>query len=85
MKSTRIDFDVAERWVGNHIKIHGGKLVATVVSAVSKTAVLIDYDGYLDPADKRTRMSGRKLVSLEELRQPELITTGEFQSLAYKK
>jgi hypothetical protein len=84
-ENRKIANDAAERWVGNHVKIHGGRLVATGVDAVSKTAVHIDYDGYLDPADKRTRVSGRKLVTLEELRRPELITTGQFQGLMYKK
>ena len=74
--------EAAERAVGTRIKIHGGKLVAVVVDAVSATSVRIDYDGLLDPNDKRTRMTGRKLITLDELSRPELITVGQWKHLS---
>ena len=74
--------EAAERAVGTRIKIHGGKLVATVVDAVSATSVRIDYDGLLDPNDKRTRVTGRKLITLDELSRPELITVNQWRYLS---
>ena len=47
--------------------------------AFSPTAVRIDYDRFFNPDDKRTRITGRKLISLDELNKPELITVGQFQ------
>ncbi len=77
--------EATERWVGKRFKINNGKLNAVVVDAVSNSCIRIDYDGYLDPTDKRSRLTGRKLATLEELRHPELIIAGEFSSLMYKK
>lgn len=66
--------------VGNHVKIHGGKLVATIVEADS-TSVILDYDGCLNPEDKRTRVCGRKLVDINDLLKPELIVVNQFKHI----
>jgi len=69
----------AEQYVGRTLTIHGGKITATVYKAFSSTAVLLDYDGYFDPEDKHTRISGRKLVSVSDLQTPERIAVGQFK------
>ena len=74
--------EMAERQVGKSIKVHGGKIPAIVYKAFSSTAVLIDYDGLFDPNDKRTRVTGRKLVTLDELARPEMIGVGLFKKMA---
>jgi hypothetical protein len=70
-----------EHMVGKHLKIHGGKIMAVVYEAVSSFAVTIDYDGYFDPDDKKTRITGRKIVTVDELRKPDLISVGQFKHL----
>ena len=67
--------------MGKTIKIHGGKIVATVHEAISTIAVIIDYDGYFDPEDKKTRITGRKLITLDELAKPDSISIGQFKHL----
>lgn len=80
-KKPRIS-EAAESQVGKSIKVHGGKIPATVYKAFSSTAVLIDYDGLFEPEDKRTRVTGRKLVTLDELAKPEMISVGQFKRMA---
>lgn len=86
MRSTRkVTSEATERLVGRTIRIHGGKVEAVVHEAASATAVIIDYDTLLDPQDKRTRVTGRQLVTLEELQHPEMIGVNKFRHLFENK
>ena len=80
IKKLRLN-EAAERLVGKTIKIHGGKIIAIVYKAFSSTAVILDYDGYFDPDDKKTHITGRKLVTLDEANHPELISVGQFKRM----
>lgn len=70
---------VASDLVGGKILIHGGKIQATVHDAPDNDTVRIDYDGYLDPKNKKFRVFGRKVIGVEELLTPEKIRVGIYQ------
>ncbi len=72
--------DATDRLIGKKIKIHGGKIPAKVRDAISSCTVRIDYDGYLDPVDKKTRIAGCKIITLEELKHPESVYAEELYS-----
>ena len=58
---------------GMHFRMHNNKLNAVVRDSPWASSVFVDYEGYLHPGDKKSRIIGRKLIPIEDLKNPSLL------------